>query len=105
MSRLENWTIASSGTTSNAIDTAHADIIGFVMPGTFTGTSVTFLGSMDNSNFDTVSYEGTDLQFTVAANKLVTFDITKLMAPRYVKIVSGSSEAAERVIQAVLRAF
>jgi hypothetical protein len=77
------------------------------MPATFTGTSVTFETS-DSLNGTYAALRdglGNNVTLTVAqALDISTGNIIKhLLGVRYIKIVSGSTEGAERVIGLVTR--
>jgi len=99
-----NATIAASGTASSAIETgANNCFVGFYTPAALTGTSFTFQASPDNSTFYNVLDEGTSYSVTVAASRYVAVKPAVFVGARYLKIVSGSAEGAERVVIACLR--
>lgn len=99
-------TIAAAGTVSTAIDLRGARGFGFALPATFTGTAITFQVSHDNVTFQALNDDSGAVSMTVAQGKSYT-------APRpdstsggpgawpYVKLVSGSTEGAERSIVVV----
>ena len=100
-------TIASSGTTSDVIDLGGATLCGFIMPAAITGTSI----NLEMSDDDTGTFvavqdgEGSDLSLPVSASKFVPLTNFALIAGlRFIKLVSNSSEAAERTIKLVTRA-
>jgi hypothetical protein len=97
-------TIAISTTTSGAIDMGGMNLVGLIMPAAMTGTSMTFQGSVDGTNyFDLYDSSGTQLSITIAASRFILLVPADFAAVRYLKLVSGSSEAAERSINLVHR--
>lgn len=91
--------IASSGTVSNSIDTSGTSIVGYILPSSFTGTSITFQVSNDNDTFvELKDTNGNDITHIVAQNTAVAISPLDFAGWRYVKFVSGSTEGAERVI-------
>lgn len=91
-------TISSSGTTSSAIATGGRVIFGLVMPGVFTGTSITFTVSHDGTTYQALYDEtNTQVSMTVAASRSYALP-DALAAWPYFKIVSGSSEGAARTL-------
>ena len=97
-------TIASSGTTSNAIDLVGMNLVGIQFPSAFTGSTVSFEASLDGSNYYAIAdTAGTDLSVTVTADRLVALVAADLSCVRFLKIVSDSSEGAERTITLAIR--
>lgn len=97
-------TIASSGTTSNAIDVRDNAIVGLIMPAAMTGATLTVQFSIDNSTFSTVyDTAGNALTITVTASAYIGLFLSDFVGAGWVKFVSASAEAAERTITAVLR--
>ena len=103
--RGQVWTIASSGSTSDAIDKASEDLTGFIMPSAFTGTNVSFQVSRDNVTFFPLYWEGELVSFATAASYAQAVDAAKFASFRYIKIVSDGTEAAERTITPIFRRF
>ena len=103
--RNETVTIASSETDSTAIDCGGMVFTGFILPATFTGTAVTFKVSDDNSTFYALKgSDGNDISYTVAQGNAYAVENAVLFAGwRWIKIISGSSEGAERTIKVSLR--
>lgn len=100
-------TIASSGTTSSAIDLYGAALVGIILPASMTGTAISL--QMSNSisgTFVTVQDgDGADLSIGIAASKYVPLNNLALAAGlRFIKLVSNASEAAQRTITLVTRA-
>jgi hypothetical protein len=97
-------TIASSGTTSTAIDLYGYSLVGIVTPAALTGTSFTIKGSVDNSTYvDMYDTAGTQLSITAAASRFIAIAPQDFTSVRYIKLVSGSSEGAERTITLAIR--
>ena len=95
-------TIESSGTTSSARDlNGLGNLVALVTPSALTGTSFTFQASTDGSTYNAVYNEGTQYSVTVAASRYVALDPSVFAGAQYVKVVSGSTEAAERTITLV----
>ena len=86
-------TIASSGTISDAIDLRAYSTGGYILPASFTGTGMTFQVSADGTTYTAHSVASV----TVAQGKAYAFP-AEVMAFPWVKLVSGSSEAASRSI-------
>jgi hypothetical protein len=90
-------TIASGGTTSGVFDARGFAFYGLVMPGAFTGTSLTFTVCDTATGTFRALYDvgNTQVSLTVAASR--AYDLpSELSAWPFWKIVSGSSEAADR---------
>lgn len=101
-------TIASSGTTSEAIDLSGATLCGFIMPAAFTGATLGLLMSdaIDGTYVTVQDGEGSNLALGVAASKYIPLSNLSLSSGlRFIKLVSGSSEAAQRVIRLATRAM
>lgn len=90
--------IANGQTTSGVIDTNNYESIAFVLPAAFTGASVSFSVSQDNSTYAALYASGNTLQsVTVTQGRAYAIPADALNF-RYVKIVSASSEAGARTI-------
>lgn len=106
------WTIASSATVSDGLwmganPDATGGLVGFVMPSAFTGASVTFQVSADDSTYQAL-YDSANAQvsITVVASRTYTFkaDVRACFQGwPYIKIVSASSEGGARSIVALYR--
>lgn len=97
-------TIASSGTVSTAVDLGGHNLVGIQTPAALTGTTMTFQGSVDGSTYNVLyDTDGTALSITVAVDSLILIVPSDFAAVRYLKLVSGSSEGAERTITLVHR--
>ncbi len=99
-------TIASSSTTSGALDLLSNGFVGFIMPSAFTGNAVTFTGSIDGSNFFAL-YNADNSAYTVAvaASRYYCLWPADFLGMRYVKIVSNATELGTRTITVITRSF
>lgn len=93
-------TIAISGTVSDAVLLYGATALAFQTPAALTGTSFTFQGSIDKgTTFKTIKdTTGAAISFTVAVDGSYPMDANVFAAYDQIKIVSGSTEVAERLI-------
>lgn len=97
-------TIASSGTTTAAIDLTSYSLVGLVMPSAFTGTALNIKASADGVTYETMyDTSGNAFSISVGANRFIAIAPTDFAAARFIKLVSGSSEASERTITLALR--
>lgn len=91
-------TIANGETTSTAFDARGFANFGLIMPAAFTGTSMTFQVSHDNTTFQALTTTtGSTVSITVAAAKSYALPV-QLAAWRYFKVVSGSAEGDDRTL-------
>lgn len=94
-------TIAASGTTSGAVDLEGLQLLGFIMPASLTGTTMTLTMSTEIAGtYVTVQDgDGADLSFAITASKYIPVpNLSLTRGLKFVKVVSGSSEAAAREI-------
>lgn len=100
-----NSTIASGQGKSGVIDLLSATLCGVRIPAAFTGTAITFESSKTaTGTFDAVKDgAGNSISKTVAASQYIALDPSLFAGIRFLKIVSGSNEAADRVVTAVAR--
>jgi len=91
--------VSESTTVSSAVENyVHGQISGLIIPGTFTGTSVTFQGSYDGDTYTVLYLDGADYSMAVDESRWVVLDPTVFYGVPYVKVVSGSAEGADREI-------
>ena len=88
-------TIAASGTKTNAIEAKASVSFGVVIPSGFTGTTVTFEVSADNTTYQALNNTSGAVSMTVAAAKSYTLPADLTPWPWF-KIVSGSTESSAR---------
>ena len=92
-------TIASSGTVSTAITIEGGrTVLALRTPATLTGTEFKFQSSTDGDNFFALYNGSTEYAVTVAASRYVSLNTEVMAGVRFLKVVSGSSEAAARTI-------
>lgn len=101
-------TIASSGTVSTSVDLKSYTLALIEMPAAFTGTALTFQCSSrsgGSGSWLALWSNGTQVTLTVAQGRIEsTSSIAGSLAPcRYLKVVSGSAEGAERTLTLVLK--
>lgn len=91
--------IASGQTASASAQIGDLILTGFILPAAFTGTAVTFQGSLDNITFYTI-YDSTNtaLTATVTQGRAYTMNLVNFTTWPYMKIVSGSAEGADRTV-------
>lgn len=95
--------IASGGTKSDAVDIRGYAITALEMPAALTGVAVTFEAArtLDGTYKPVTDDAGNAVSLVVAANKVVALaaaDSVSLRGLPFIKVVSGSAEAAEREI-------
>lgn len=93
-------TILNGQTTSAEIDLYGTQLAGLFMPAAFTGTSIKIsAAATSGGTFMPVQSSGADFSLTVAASKYVPIENLAIMAGvRFIKLISGSTEAADRTI-------
>ena len=96
-------TIALNGTATSTIDCRNGQLVGFYTPAALTGTTWSLQGSNDGLTFVTVLDEGDAYSKTLTADRYTSVKLSVTAGLEYVRIVSGSSEAAARSIVAVVR--
>lgn len=104
---LENSpaTIANGQAASAPIDLYGVALVGISLPAAFTGVTLTFQVSVDNGQTYQPLYkaDGTAYSVTVAAGRYVQIPPYDFAGIRFLKIVSGSNEAADRALTLVGR--
>lgn len=93
-------TIAESGTVSDAVLLYGTTAVAFQTPAALTGTAFTFEGSIDaGATFKEIRDQlGVAVSFTVAVDGSYPMDASIFASYDQIKVVSGSAEAAERLI-------
>lgn len=101
---FEDVTIESSGTKSTSVDLRGMTLCGFYLPASFTGTAITFEASADNSTYLPVQDgDGAAISKTVAQGQYIKLDPADFAGIQFIKLVSGSTEGAERTITLAIR--
>ncbi len=95
--------ISESTTVSTAVAINGYKVVAVALPAALTGTALAFQIDPGDGTYRSVeTYEGTELSITVAASKVVLVGAEKNDQPYLVganiKVVSGSAEAADRII-------
>lgn len=101
-----NWPAA--GEKSKAVALSGNTLCGFITPSDLTGTAITFemAEKIDGTYVPVKDSGGSAISFTVAASGYYGFkqdQIAAFIGVRFVKVVSGSSEAAGRQVLLALR--
>ena len=99
--------ISEDTTNSVGVNTDGMLLAGIIFPATMTGSTVTFDFATDNSTWvDVVETDGTEVSYTVSAGNIVRVDPSgwAFASSGYIRITSGSAEAADRKITLVFRA-
>mgnify|MGYP007071589557 CR=1 FL=1 len=103
---LITTTIAASGTTSAAINLSGLQLVAIDMPAAVTGSSLTFTASMTiDGTYDAITEVGgaTNYTLTMAASKWTPVDLRVFAGVPFLKLVSGSTEAATRTFNLICR--
>jgi len=104
--QTQSVTIASGGTTSEVVNLNGFGMVGIILPAALTSTSMTFTGSQDNVTYSALyNVAGTQLAITVATSRIVLFSPGDFVGINYLKLIAGSAEGADRVIQVISRSF
>lgn len=96
---------------SGAINVGGGTLAAIQMPATWTAAGMTFQASIDGDTFNSVyGSTGNEINYTVAANRIITFDPAFWLGLRQIKIRSGTSgtpvaQAAERSLVAIVQAL
>lgn len=99
--------IANAATVSAAIPTQGLTLVGVQLPAAFTGTALTFQGSVDGVTYQAVysTTSGTALSYTIAQARYIAIDPAPFYGLAYIKLVSGSTEAGARAFFVTLKGF
>jgi hypothetical protein len=92
--------IASGQTASAAIDLTHFMLAGLTMPAAFTGTAISFqvATSLAGTYVALEDENGDPYTLTVEASKYYPVNVIHFIGGRFLKVVSGSAQGAERTI-------
>ncbi len=97
-------TILSGATVSNAVDLGEMAIVG-MQNTTLTSTAFTFQASADGVTYVAVkNTAGSSYSVTVASDTYTVIPPADLAGIRWLKVVAGTSEGADRTIKLVVRA-
>ena len=98
------WTecvIDSGQTISSAVDLRGLDMLSFILPAAFTGTTMDFQMcpyAIDGTFYACYNIADQALQATVTQGRAYFIEPSDLAGIRFIKLVSGSAEAAGRTI-------
>ena len=98
--------VSADASNSSGVQTDGLLLSGIVFPATMTGTAVTFDFSYDGSSWvDVVETDGTEVSYTVSAGNVVRVDPSgwAFAAIGFLRVTSGSSEAADRKINLIFK--
>ncbi len=102
--RVETVTIANGATLSSAVDLDGLGLVGIIMPAAFTGATIGFMVSPDNSTFtDLYTTANTIIAMSVTQGRAYAMQAGDLAGFRYLKIKSASSEGAARTLTLLTR--
>lgn len=96
-------TIANGATTSDVVHLRDHAMVGLIMPAAFTGTTITFTASDSPTGTFVPVYDsdGNQISVAVAVSRALGLSGAEAdaLAPfQFVKLVSGSTEGAERLV-------
>lgn len=94
-------TISSGQTVSNAVDLRGHDMLAFILPAAFTGTTIRFQMSptaIDGTYYDCYNIGNVAMEATVTQGRAYFIEPQDLAGIRFIKLVSGSAEGADRTI-------
>ena len=98
--------ISDSATNSSAAACDGLLLSGIVFPAAMTGSTVTFDFSFDGTNWvDVVETDGTEVSYSVSAGNAVRVDPSgwAFASIGFIRVTSGSSEAADRTINLIFK--
>lgn len=97
--------IASSAQTSSPIATGGMCLVGLILPAAFTGTAITFQVSsaIDGTFQDLYDSSGALVSMTVAQGRAYAVDPSNFQGVSFLKIKSGTAEAAARTVTLSLK--
>lgn len=97
-------TIANGQTISDGKDLAGSSLKTIVLPATFTGTEIYFQISDDGiTYYDYYNIDNDRVKITTTANRAYGLGAIDFFSIRWLKIVSNTTEAADRVIKLITR--
>lgn len=88
----------SSGSLSSIVDCTKYQLVGIYTPVALTGTSLTFSGSTDGTNFFTIAnVDGSGIYtVTINAERYIPLDVRVFAGLQYVRLISNANELASR---------
>ena len=97
-------TIANGGTVSTTLSLIGSprQPLAIITPAALTGTTFTFQASADDVTYAPLYFEGTAVSIAVSTSRFISLDRNEFEGVKYLRIVSGSTEAAARTIGVVV---
>jgi hypothetical protein len=106
MLQTTSISVLSGQQTTTACDTGINQVVGFIFPSAVTSTTATISVSMDGVDFNPLTdKDGVAIGLTgISANEFMILPPEVSYAtPRFIRLVLGSAEGADRVIEVVTR--
>lgn len=102
--RFATMTVTLNGTTaSTSAEVGNGRLVGVIVPGTWTASTLTFEVSVDGASWGTLdNMSGIVTTPTLAANDRVSLDPTDFYPWPWVRVKSTTSQDAERVVTLVV---
>ncbi len=100
-------TIANAGTVSTAISCGnHGKLSALVLPAGAEGTTATFQGSIDGTNYFVINGNtGSAISVTISASaQVISLESLNLPAVPFVKVVAGTAQTGALDFSAIIRA-
>jgi hypothetical protein len=104
-------TIPAGQALSDAVSSGNRGLLGYLLPPAWDPAVLTLQGSLDGANFfDVFDSFGTEIVFTVAANRLILPEVRLPFGFPFIRVRSGTAaspvnQTAQRVIVAFNREF
>lgn len=100
--------VASGDTESGYIhlgsDAGQMGIVGIVTPSALTSTTMTLVAAIDGSTDKAITdVYGVSQTITISADKFIALDPAFYAGVPYIKIVTGSAEAGDRIFALIIR--
>jgi hypothetical protein len=106
MLQVTNVSVLSGQTTTTSCDTGINQVVAFIMPSAITSTTATLSVSMDGVNFNPLTdKDGVVIELTgISVNEyMILPPEVSYATPRFIRLVLGSAEGADRIIEVVTR--
>ncbi len=99
---LTNVTIASGQTESSEADLGGTTLVGILLA-TMTSTAMTFKAALTGGGTSVIMKDGAgnSISKTIASNQFIAIDPTLFRGARFLKVVGGSAEGADRTVTLV----
>ena len=97
--------IPSGQVNSGVVTTGGFTLCGLQTPPTFEGAALTFLVSLDGVTYTTLNTAGSPYSVTVAVSEYVALNYVLFLGAAFIKVVSGTTVAANRTLICSLKGF